>query len=254
MKNLSVVLCAFLMSATLFAQDSYSLMPRVELPEEDAPSATSTATTKGSEPTFVYHSMNPSIGVQVGPSVSNTAIKSSSGDQTIDTTSRTGLSGGVLVELPVSGFFSIQPELNYIPRGFQMSDSVFDANFSFNMNYIELPLLLKGNLRGKSTVLSFLAGPSVSYLVSNSYELTVNDSLLGTSHESGSLNSKNFNTLNFGVDFGLSMGVNVSDAVMMTVGGRFYLSMTDALKDEGSSGISSKNNGFQVLLGTQVQL
>lgn len=95
-------------------------------------------------------------------------------------------SGAVFIEIPLSPKFSIQPELVYIQKGFNVSEGLkaggeflgvdipINGKVSFRTNYVEIPLLAKVHLGPKDATHGYLmAGPSVGYMVDANMRIKV---------------------------------------------------------------------------------
>jgi len=87
----------------------------------------------------------------------------------ITTENRTGLFGGVNVNIPISKQVSIEPGLYYAQKGYALRGALnmkgmeiinANARAQLNSHYIDLPVVVKGNFGG----LQVFAGPQVSYL------------------------------------------------------------------------------------------
>lgn len=76
---------------------------------------------------------------------------------------RTAFSGGIYFMYQFSNLFAIQPEANYTMKGATLD--VSDADITFSLNYIEVPLLLKLIIpvEGSDINPSIFAGPSISF-------------------------------------------------------------------------------------------
>jgi len=73
-----------------------------------------------------------------------------------------GLVGGVFAEIGLVGGFSLQPEVLYVQKGakFSFSEEGITGTAKFNVDYVEIPLLLKYNLISSGlTIPSVYAGP-----------------------------------------------------------------------------------------------
>ena len=126
----------------------------------------------------------------------------------VTTKSKTGISIGGYVNIPVTDKISFEPGLQYAQKGYTMQgDLKVDAlkflgvNASANVeaHYIDIPLVLKAEL---AKGLSIYAGPQVSYLVKNNLHL--NAGILGISLYNDRLDiTDNFNR----VDMGLAGGI-----------------------------------------------
>lgn len=95
----------------------------------------------------------------------------------VTTTNHKGFSGGVYASLPISQNVAVEPGLNYAQKGYTMKGDLNIKGASFlspsakanlNLQYLELPVLLKGSFNG----LEVFAGPQVSYLASANLRTT----------------------------------------------------------------------------------
>ncbi|MFL0354495.1 porin family protein [Xanthomarina sp. GH4-25] len=103
------------------------------------------------------------LGVKAG--VNFTKI---TGDDIDDVASRTSFNVGLLAEIPLTERLSFQPEVMYSGQGFDVKeidqDNVFDTddNIEYQLDYIQVPLLLKAYLiKG----LSIEAGPQFGFKI-----------------------------------------------------------------------------------------
>lgn len=115
-----------------------------------------------------------SFGVRLG--VNNTNVKFDVGNTEIDTDGRTDLMLGAFVNLPIgTNLFSIQPEINYLNRGYKQDGvSVGGVNvgdFETSIAYLDLGVLARLNFNQDGPVGFYVgAGPYFSYAVSGSVE------------------------------------------------------------------------------------
>ncbi len=100
----------------------------------------------------------------------------------VRTGSRTGFYTGAYIGIPLAKGFAIEPGINYSQKGYQLKGALnvkgidvlgINAKAQLQLNYLELPVLLKANLGG----LQFFAGPQISYLVNS--DLKVSAGALG---------------------------------------------------------------------------
>ena len=107
-----------------------------------------------------------SFGVRAGVNATNADVSVSNLD--IDTDGETNLMLGLFVDLPLgTELISVQPELNYLNRGYSFTATVGGNEFSRTVSYLELGALLKLNF-GRDEGLGFYvgAGPQYGYAVS----------------------------------------------------------------------------------------
>tara|TARA_R110002111_G_scaffold57012_3_gene96824 strand:+ start:6394 stop:7032 length:639 start_codon:yes stop_codon:yes gene_type:complete len=112
------------------------------------------------------------LGVKGGVNLSKL-----SGDDFDDVDSRTSFNVGLVAEIPISERISFQPELFYSGQGFDIlerdQDNIFDTdqNFEYQLDYIQVPLLLKAYLiKG----LSVEAGPQFGFKIHEEFDTQPN--------------------------------------------------------------------------------
>jgi len=163
----------------------------------------------------------------------------------IETEGETNLMLGVFLDLPlVSDLVSIQPEINYLNRGYSANFDVGTLSFSRTLAYIDLGGLVKLNL-GSADGLGFYvgAGPMYSYAVS------------GTVTEVGGERDVDFDgdRLNRGeLQFAGVAGLTYNFGLRFFIEGRYNGSLSDQ-SDLENSEISQRsigiNGGIMVPLG-----
>ncbi len=91
-------------------------------------------------------------------------------DGYLSTGKRTGFFTGTYVDFPLGKILTVEPGLNYTQKGYQLKGSLkvkgvdilgVNAKAQLQMNYIEIPVLLKANIGG----FNLFAGPQISYLL-----------------------------------------------------------------------------------------
>ena len=110
-----------------------------------------------------------------------------------------GFNVGAFAKLPITESLAIQPELLYSTKGAKLTyDNYFvNGTAKFNLNYIELPVLLVVNLTNNFNI---HAGPYVAYLVDGK---VTNDSQGTLFDIQNNLSNEDFNKF----DTGLAVGV-----------------------------------------------
>jgi len=131
------------------------------------------------------------FGVKAGLNLSNIV-----GDDVEDTNMKAGIYLGGFLNTSLNDRLSFQPELIYSRQGW--TENPGEADLTFKMSYINIPLLLKMSL-GASDKVHIYAGPQLGFLVNSELEA---DAGYGTSTQDieDSTNKVDFN-LNFGISF-----------------------------------------------------
>jgi hypothetical protein len=167
-------------------------------------------------------------------------------DNVDDNNVLTGFNAGLYAKLPITNSVAIQPEINYTTKGAELvyNNSFANGTAKFNVNYIEVPVLLVLNLTNNFNV---HAGPYVGYMVSGK---TTNDSnLFSTENE---LDTNDFNK----VDAGIAGGVGI-DLDVVNFGVRYNYGLTKVGKESSYNGTNytypdAKNSVLSVYLGLRL--
>jgi hypothetical protein len=118
-----------------------------------------------------------------------------------------GLAIGFPVEIPLSDVFSIQPELNFVQKGYSVEAfnlGGFGSEFDYTYNYLEVPVLAKLNLGSGNFKFQVMAGPYAALGMGDIKELI--DGEEGKSYTYTSYGAKKFD---FGAQGGLGCSFDV---------------------------------------------
>jgi hypothetical protein len=102
------------------------------------------------------------LGMKVGANYSN--VYDTDGDS-FQTDAKFGLAAGLFVEIPITKYFGVQPELLFSQKGFKAEGNLLGSTYTVTRtsNFIDLPLLVAIK---PSQVLTVLVGPQYSFLLS----------------------------------------------------------------------------------------
>lgn len=117
-----------------------------------------------------------SLGIKVGANIADTRVNGQIDNIVPEQTNYPGFTAGIVAEIPMNSNLSFRPEINFIQKGFTISQS-FDvsllgvdmpigAKAKTRVNYLEVPLLLKYAVGTEVAKVYAIAGPSVSYATS----------------------------------------------------------------------------------------
>lgn len=194
--------------------------------------------------TVMSQNQKVKIGVKAGLNISSLAFD----ENEMNSSSRTGFTAGVMVEIPLAKNFSLQPELLYSQQGGKTSffdSDVTNSNYkgTIELNYLNIPLMLKYYVvKG----LSVQAGPQIGILLkaNNKYE----DNFLGyENHES--FNLKDYST---GIDTSVNFGLGYQFKDKFYTDLRYNISYSNVFKDGDANYFINqdmKNRVFQISLG-----
>ena len=170
------------------------------------------------------------------------------GDMTDDLEGLTGFHIGGYVDIPVSGKFSVQPEIQFSTQGAKLEDDDFESKIK--LNYLNIPVMAKIMV---AEGFSVQAGPQIGFLLSANEEYEYVGVDPGFSDDSGeedikdSIKSTDF-SFNLGLGYEMATGLNFS--ARYCIG----LSNINDFEDEVDPGFNvddiKNNNGvFQLSVG-----
>ena len=121
-----------------------------------------------------------------------------------DTKMLTGINLGLFAKLPLSDHFALQPELYYTMKGAEVKYNNFfvDGTARFNLNYIEVPLLLVINI---TDFVNIHVGPYASYLISGRAK---NESNVNLFDFEENLDTDDYNKFDLGIAAGVGLDFN----------------------------------------------
>jgi len=164
----------------------------------------------------------------------------------ITTADHTGFFGGIYASVPVGGVISIEPGLYYSQKGYDINGALnlkgldflgANAKAKLQMQYIDIPVLLKANLGG----LQLFAGPQFSYL--SKADLHTTAGALGINVLNSSMDATNqFNRWDAGVTAGI--GYQFSNGINLMASYDYGLSKIDANRNT-----STYNRAIRLGLG-----
>ncbi|MBP8793495.1 MAG: PorT family protein [Lutibacter sp.] len=108
------------------------------------------------------------LGAKIGANYSN-VYDSNSEDFVAD--GKLGLAVGAFVTVPLGTLFAIQPEVLFSQKGFKGSGTLLGTDYSYThtTNYLDVPLFVAFR---PTPLISVMAGPQFSYLLSDKNEFT----------------------------------------------------------------------------------
>jgi hypothetical protein len=167
-----------------------------------------------------------------------------------DATYKTYFHAGIFYEAKVLGPLSIQPELLYSLQGSQLKGTSTVTDYKTQLNYIQVPILVKATI-GPVYV---EAGPQFGYLVSANENGTVQ-----VRNTSGNVAFRDVNqssTDNYKRnEFALCAGVGLKLGSIVRVGGRFVAGLNDINDAQYLQGVNDpklKNRVFQFYAAFQM--
>jgi len=177
------------------------------------------------------------LGAKGGVNLSNL-----SGDDFDDIDSRTSFNVGLVAEIPISERISFQPEVFYSGQGFDIlerdQDNIFDTdqNFEYQLDYIQVPLLLKAYLiKG----LSVEAGPQFGFKIHEEFDTQPNSDGGDFEIDEDDSYVKDFDT-------SLALGTSYKFDNGFFLSARYTMGLTSIFKDDTFfEGVDGKNEVWQ---------
>lgn len=132
---------------------------------------------------FFANNIHSQIGVKVGVSLSG-LLSSNSDDfrpllgneidwiQYGESRPIIGIQLGVFYRIKISDYFDFQPEINFVQRGYYFDQTpLYDTRYKVEINYIELPLIIKYKVPISTFNLNFCTGSFAAIKLSANREL-----------------------------------------------------------------------------------
>lgn len=157
-----------------------------------------------------------------------------------------GLAGGVFMEIGLPGRFSIQPEVLYVQKGAKItvSEGEITATLKANIDYIEIPLLLKYNLvSGGLTTPSVYVGPYFGFNTKAEFAISVT----GQPEQKEDIKDDIKDT-EFGVTFGLGLTQKLGVA-KLTLDARYDLGISNIIEPTVEVPSSIKTRTWLFMVG-----
>jgi hypothetical protein len=202
---------------------------------------------------------------KAGITLSNRAVK----DKEEGQKSNMGMVAGLGINLPVSegGFFSVQPELLYIQKGYKTEED--GESNKLYLNHLELPVLAKVSFGGESVKAYVNAGPSVGFNMggklkyefeneSESIKLRFGDK--ENTDETWYIDKEDYNRVDLGMQFGGGLALQAGPGSLI-LDARYGLGLSNFRKAPETipSGMSksdfkNQNRVFALSLGYAIPL
>ncbi len=165
-----------------------------------------------------------------------------------------GFAAGVGFQIPVAGdgFLSVQPELLYLQKGYQVDATTDEGSLRLtdSFNYLEVPVLGKISFGSQRVKLYVNAGPSVGYALNGRFTQKISGGLLAFDNAGKNifgeepdnsigddeyLSPRYFNRVDVGVQFGGGIGLAVGPGAVL-LDARYGLGLTNFFKGNPDNG------------------
>ncbi|MDX2136064.1 MAG: porin family protein [Saprospiraceae bacterium] len=193
---------------------------------------------------FLHAQVQTSVGGHVGINLAK--VTGESFEEDIDTDSRVGFLFGAVAEFRFNDNIAVQPELNFIQKGFSDDIDLFPSGseeIQLILNYLEIPILFKaGGSVGSNLRLDGLVGPSFGFGIGDA-KIKVDDEDDNIDWE----DDLGFQRFDFGVQIGGMVSYNVGGADLF-LDGRYLLGLSNLL-DDAEDDDKANNRGVAFSLG-----
>ena len=207
------------------------------------------------------------IGVNAGVLSSGSVIDRIENDneEEIDTDNITGFTIGVPVEIAISNVFSLQPEVNYLRRGYDIPADLDNGipNFQRTYNVLEVPVLGKLGYTTENFTVAATFGPSFQYVTGGQVSTDGIDGIFESGENDIDFDANGFDDIDRGDIYGivgLQFGIPIGFGKFM-IDGRYRFAVSEDEQDDfflGSIDDSIRNNvrdrGLSLTAGIMVTL
>lgn len=194
---------------------------------------------------FTTNAQNARFGISAGTVFSNYSI--SAEGISVKGKSRTGLTAGILADIPLGKSLSFQPAANYVQYGtsFEETSGDYTATDKVKVNSIEVPLNVLYNVPAGKGRFFIGAGPSLSFHLSgkrNSYD-SENGDQPEVTFKFGSNSDADMKSINIGANF--TAGYAFANGLFFSTCYNTGLSNLEPDSEEAST----KSNYFGIRIG-----
>jgi hypothetical protein len=167
-----------------------------------------------------------------------------------------GLTTGVGLNLKIGNVFSLQPELNFIQKGYrqEQNDFVFDAKINVSISYLEVPILAKV-MFGDKFKFFLNAGPAIGLGLGGAYNVKFDGESIDGHIRFGDQDRSNGETayMDHRMDISLQYGCGVVIADLIMIDIRRGVSLTN-LTDDGDVFDEMSNRTYQLTVAVPIRL
>lgn len=155
--------------------------------------------------------------------------------------------GGYYV-LQVSPTVGFELEGQYIRRGAKI-DFADNITAGFHIDYLEFPLLARFSPQPTAGVRPiFLLGPVIGIKTGANLKVTIEDEITGQEFDSSQDMSGEYEDLNVGLLGGIGFSARATATTYVVLQARYFLGLTDPIKDET---FEAKSGDFGVFVGLE---
>ena len=182
-------------------------------------------------------SVKPRFGITAGSNLTSIG-QFQSGNVNYNSDYMFGFKGGVFADLPFTSTFGLMPQVLYNQKGGKVSETVGGTNGQIKVrtDYIDVPVLLAFK---PSPEITLTAGPQMSFLLSQSTDISVNNAASPTITD-----TKDFRKSIIGGNVGI--GYNFNSMVSLNAN---YMFDFQPMANDNVNQSKARNQGFGLALG-----
>jgi len=193
----------------------------------------------------ILHAQDVKFGFAAGAAFAN--YKAKADGISFSAEVKTGITAGILIDIPVDKNFSFQPALNFVQKGtkYEFSDFGITEESKMTVNLVEVPLNVLFNYPITGGTLFVGAGPSVAFALSGKEKY---DDGTQTDENEISFGNDPDNDDMKGLDLGINLlgGFRLTNGLFVSTG--FNAGLNNLLPGGSDEG-TLKSNYFSVKIG-----
>lgn len=204
-------------------------------------------------PGYAQFQMGPVVGANLS------GLNVSPRDAGVTTNIKSGIAAGAVIAYDFSPMFGIQLQPVYIQKGGKIKTAQTDVGFileinqTVDVNYLDIPLLLKVSFEGESVKPFLFAGMDVAFVL-DSLKFTVDNVTVNGQDFTQELPPElieqklKSKKLDYGILFGAGISIPVS-ILDLFIQAQYNLGFINVNDDPALQEVSFKNRGLQVMTG-----
>jgi len=204
--------------------------------------------------------------VEIGTKASvlfSTANIDGLGNDVLEKELQEGFDATIFATIPITENFSVQPEISYNRKGFEVGQGIDLNLFNFNlpigvsaiteMDYVQVPVLGRVEFGNEKGGAYFLAGPSVALATRAELRTKVNSILdFNLTRTELDLTNENYNRFEFAAVLGTGAYLNIGSAKAFAEF-KYHHGLTNLMEDPIVD-LEIKNRAFGIGIGFQLAL
>ncbi len=183
------------------------------------------------------------FGVRLAANIATVEIKDDDSGVSVEPDSRVGLNFGLLLNSPITENFFLQPELNFIQKGYKLS--ILNSDVEAIMNYVEIPVLGKYAFGSENIGAFILFGPAIGFAINGKVKE-------GSNEEDIDFDRDMIKRLDLGLHFGAGITIPVGPLDVF-IDARYLLGIAD-INDDSDDSSSTKHKGFNIGAGILIPM